>query len=172
MFLKKWQVPFLRICVYMKQNKGNVEGGLIIYRLCHDLSRSDFVFCIVRTSTVTITHIWFFSLISCLLKRTDPLGFLIVKSIRSINLTSAEYAFLNLIFIFGCVGSSLLRVGFSLVAESGATLRCGAQASHCGGFSCGAWALGTRASVVVAHGLSSCGTRALGHRFSSCGAQV
>ena len=44
--------------------------------------------------------------------------------------------------------------GLSLVAASGATLRCGAQASHCGGFSCcGAWALGARASVVVARGL-------------------
>ena len=29
---------------------------------------------------------------------------------------------------------------------------------------------GTRASVVVAHGLSSCGTRALECRLSSCGA--
>ena len=37
----------------------------------------------------------------------------------------------------------------------GATLRCGAQASHCSGFSCsGAQALGARASVTVAHGLS------------------
>ena len=44
--------------------------------------------------------------------------------------------------------------GLSLVAASGATLCCGARASHCGGFSCcGARALGTRASVVVAHGL-------------------
>ena len=46
--------------------------------------------------------------------------------------------------------------GLSLVAASGggATLRCSAQASHCGGFSCcGAWALGARASVVVARGL-------------------
>ena len=35
-----------------------------------------------------------------------------------------------------------------------ATLRCGVQASHCSGFSCcGAWAFGTRASVVVARGL-------------------
>ena len=33
-------------------------------------------------------------------------------------------------------------------------LHCGAWASHSGGFSCcGAWALGARASVVVAHGL-------------------
>ena len=38
---------------------------------------------------------------------------------------------------------------------------CGEQASHCGGFSCcGAQALGTQTSAVVAHGLSSCGARA------------
>ena len=55
----------------------------------------------------------------------------------------------------------------------GATLCCGVQASHYGGFSCcGAWALGTRASVVAAHGLSSCGLRALDRRLSSCGAQA
>ena len=53
----------------------------------------------------------------------------------------------------------------------GATLRCGAQASHCGGFSCcAARALGARASVVVAHGLNSCDSQALGHRLRSCGA--
>ena len=44
--------------------------------------------------------------------------------------------------------------GLSLVAVSGATLCCSVQASHCGGFSFyGAWALGSQASVVVAHGL-------------------
>ena len=48
--------------------------------------------------------------------------------------------------------------GLSLIDARGATLRCGARASHCGGFCCGARALGVRASVVVAHGLSSCGT--------------
>ena len=53
----------------------------------------------------------------------------------------------------------------------GATLRCGARASHCDGFSCcGAQALGARASVVVPHGLSSCGLWALELRLSSCGA--
>ena len=63
--------------------------------------------------------------------------------------------------------------GLSLVAASGATLRCGAQASHCGGFSCcGARAVGAWASVVVAHGLSSCGSQALEHRLSSCGARA
>ena len=51
--------------------------------------------------------------------------------------------------------------GLSLVAASGSTLRCGAKASHRGGFSyCRAQALGSRASVVVARRLSSCGARA------------
>ena len=53
------------------------------------------------------------------------------------------------------------------------SLCCSARASHCGGFSCcGARALGTRASVVVARGLSSRGLRGLEHRLSSCGAQA
>ena len=42
-------------------------------------------------------------------------------------------------------------------------LRCTAWASHCCGFSCGAWALEGR-------GFSSCGSQALEHRLSSCGA--
>ena len=43
---------------------------------------------------------------------------------------------------------------FSSCGEWEATLLCGAQASHCSGFSCCiAWAVGTRASVVVARGL-------------------
>ena len=63
------------------------------------------------------------------------------------------------LFIFGCVGPLLLRVGFLQLRRVGATLRCGAQASYCGGFSCcGAQPLGARASVVVAHRLSSCGS--------------
>ena len=38
---------------------------------------------------------------------------------------------------------------------------CGERASHCGGFSCcGARALGVRDSVVVARGLSNCGSQA------------
>ena len=48
----------------------------------------------------------------------------------------------------------------SLFVASRATLRCGVRA-YCGSFSCcGARALGVRASVVVARGLSSCGTQA------------
>ena len=58
-----------------------------------------------------------------------------------------------------------------LVALGG--LRCGARASHCGGFSCcGARALGSWASVVVARGLSSYSSRALEHRLGSCGART
>ena len=82
--------------------------------------------------------------------------------------------FFNLIlfiFIFGCVGSLLLCTGFSLVAASRgySSLQC--VGFSLGGFSCcKARALGVRASVVVALGLSSCGSWALEHRLSSCGA--
>ena len=80
----------------------------------------------------------------------------------STHLTSLiSFFFLNLFiyFIFVCVGSSLLHTGFLQLRRAGATLRCGARASHCGGFSCcGARALGVWASVVAAHGLSSCGS--------------
>ena len=37
---------------------------------------------------------------------------------------------------------------------------------------CGAQALGRQASVVVAHGLSSCGSQALERRLGSCGARA
>ena len=73
-------------------------------------------------------------------------------------------------FIFGCIGSSLLRVGFLQLRRAGATFHFSARASHCGGFSCcGAQALGVWASVVVALRLSSCGSQALERRLSSCG---
>ena len=49
---------------------------------------------------------------------------------------------------------------------------CGVWASHCGGFSCGAQVQGEQASVVAAHGLSSCGSRALEHKLNSCGPQA
>ena len=62
---------------------------------------------------------------------------------------------------------------FSSCGAQGLLFHCGVQASHCGGFSCcGAQALGVRASVVVARGLSSCGSRALERRLGSCGARA
>ena len=74
------------------------------------------------------------------------------------------------LFIFGCIGSLLLRTGFLQLWQAGAILCRGAQASRCSSFSCcGARALSTRASVVVAHGLSSCGSQGPEHRLSSCG---
>ena len=92
----------------------------------------------------------------------------------------SNFPFLVLLFFFFCFFFLFAVYEFSLfckiiylfiyfslrsvfVAAHGAeaTLGCSAQASHCSGFSCcGARALGTRASVVVAHRLSSCGTRA------------
>ena len=78
--------------------------------------------------------------------------------------------FILFIFMFGCVGSSLLHAGFLKLRQAGVTLCCGGRASHCGGFSwCGARALGSRASVVVARVLSSCGSWALECRLRSCG---
>ena len=75
----------------------------------------------------------------------------------------AFFFFIDL-FIFGCVGSSLLRTGFLQLQWAGATLRCGARTSHCGGFSCcGARALGVWASVVVARGLQSAGLAVVAH---------
>ena len=62
-----------------------------------------------------------------------------------------------------------MRAGFLQLRRVGATFRCGARASHCSGFSCcGARALGTWASVVVARRLGSCGSWALECRLSSC----
>ena len=86
--------------------------------------------------------------------------------IRHIHLYNCFFLIYVYLFIFGCVRSSLLRVGFLQLWQVGA-------AFHCGGFSCcGARALGVRASVGVACRLSSCGSRALERRLSSCGAQA
>ena len=72
-----------------------------------------------------------------------------------------------------CAVSLLICVGFLQLWQMGATLPCITQASHCGGFSCcRAQPLGTKASVVAAHGLSNCGLWAPGHRLNSCGSQA
>ena len=47
----------------------------------------------------------------------------------------------------------VLHVGFSSCHEWGLLSRCGAQASHCGGFPRGTWALGL-GPVVTAHRVS------------------
>ena len=89
---------------------------------------------------------------------------------RFIQMSLVLFCFLICLFIFGCVGSSLLCTGFSLVVASRgySSLRCTGLltvvASRCRAHALGAWA-----SVVVVHGLSSCGSQALEHRLSSCG---
>ena len=80
--------------------------------------------------------------------------------------------------MFGCVGSLLLCMGFSLVAASrgysllwctGFSLRWLLLLPSMGSRSMGFSSCGTWASVVVACRLSSYGMRALERRLSSCG---
>ena len=62
--------------------------------------------------------------------------------------------------------------GFPLTAASGGPSSCGKGASQCSGSSgFRASALGVWASVVMAHGLSACGSQTLEHRLNSCGSQ-
>ena len=77
------------------------------------------------------------------------------------------------IYLFMAVLGLHCWASFPLVAASGGHLSHGAGASHCSGPSCfRASALGAWASVVVAHGLSSCGSQAVEHRLNSCGSQA
>ena len=97
----------------------------------------------VRTLTSALTNSYY---TVTLRKRYISFFFLIVRFSFLKNLFYLFYFWLHWIFI------AARRL--SLVVRAGATLCCGAWASHCSGFSCcGARALGTRASVVVAHGL-------------------
>ena len=75
-------------------------------------------------------------------------------------------------FIFGCARSSLLHRFFSSCGEQGPLfiVACGLLVTVASGH--GAQALGVRASGVVARRFSSCGSWALEHRVSSCGAQA
>ena len=72
------------------------------------------------------------------------------------------FFWLHWVFVAAC-GLSLVAVsgGLLFVAVHGLLI---AMASRCR-----ARALETRASVVVVHGLSSCGSLALEHRLSTCG---
>ena len=76
------------------------------------------------------------------------------------------YLFLAALGLRWCAqaSSSCSEGGLLLVAVRGLLI---AVASRCG-----ARALGLRASVVVARGLSSCGSQAREHRLSSCGTRA
>ena len=75
------------------------------------------------------------------------------------------------IFCFGCIASSLLH-GLSLVQQVGAAFHYTVQAFSSGFSSCRARALGARASLPAAHGLSSCGSGVLECGLGNCGAQT
>ena len=68
------------------------------------------------------------------------------------------------LFIFGCAGSAFLLWFFSSCREQDLLSSCGAQTSHCSGWSC------CRARALGHPGSSSCGSWALEHRLNSCGA--
>ena len=71
--------------------------------------------------------------------------YLLTLSLFSMSVTDSYFVLILFIYLF------LAALG----------LHCGARASHCSGFSCcGARALGARAAIAVARGLSSCSTRA------------
>ena len=82
------------------------------------------------------------------------------------------FFFFNLFFYFWLCWVFVAVCGLSLVMASGGYSSLWCAASHCSGFSCRARALGTQASVVMTCGLSSCGSWALEHRLSSCGARA
>ena len=84
-----------------------------------------------------------------------------------------KFLFIYLVIYLWLCWVLLLRAGSPQLRRARAAPRHGARASHCSGLSrCGARAPGTQASVVLAHGLSSCGLRALERSLSSCGASA
>ena len=70
----------------------------------------------------------------------------------------------NFIYLFLAMLGLCCCAGFSLFAVSWPTLHCSARASHCGGFSRGARALGHAGFSSLADRLSSCSSWALEHR--------
>ena len=72
------------------------------------------------------------------------------------NCSPSFFIYINLfVYLLAVLGLCCCVEAFSSCGEQGLLFHCGARASHCGGFSCcGARALGARASVVVARGLS------------------
>ena len=60
------------------------------------------------------------------------------------------YYFFKMYLFFWLWRISVATHRLCVAAVSGVTFCCGVQASHCGGFSCGAQALWAQASVVAA----------------------
>ena len=72
--------------------------------------------------------------------------------------------FFLIYFILTALGLHCCTWVLSSCREQRLPSSCGVRASHCSGFSCRAWVLGSQASV--------CGMWALEHRLSSCAAHV
>ena len=108
-----------------------------------------------------------------LVKRVDMGGFVHIFKIYLLLLLQEQNSFFKFIYLFlVSLGLHCCARAFSNCSEQGLLSSYSVQASHCSGFSCcSAWAPGSQASVAVAYGLSGCGSRALEHRLSSCGAQ-
>ena len=58
------------------------------------------------------------------------------------------------LFWGAALGRHCCAQAFSSCGKQGLLSGCSAWASHCSGFSCGTWALGTLVSVAMVHGLS------------------
>ena len=90
------------------------------------------------------------------------------------NLKRFVFFFYDLFVYFyflAVVGLCCCTQALSRCCKQGLLSSCGAQAFYRCGFSCcGTRVLGTLVSVIVACGLSSYGSRALGCGLSSCGA--
>ena len=76
------------------------------------------------------------------------------------------------IYFFGCAECSSLCRFFSSCGEQGLLSSGGAQASHCSGFSRGAWALERMGFNSCNTWLSRCGSQTLQHMLVSCGTQA
>ena len=84
----------------------------------------------------------------CLLRRPVILLVSAYKCAGKDNCSCFIYLFLKYLFIFGCIGSSLLHTGFLQLQRAGSILSGGARASHCRSFSCcGVWPLECRLSI-------------------------
>ena len=95
--------------------------------------------------------------------------FTVLSPGRADSTFSGGIVFLNFIY-FWLHWVFIAAHGLSLVAASRGSSLLRARASHYSGFFCfGARALAVRASVVVAWGLSSCGSQDLERRLNSCG---
>ena len=106
----------------------------------------------------------------------STITFLALKcALSEINIATPTFVkkLIYFILFLAALGLCCCARAFLQMWRVGATICCGAQASHCRGFSCcRGRALGARASVFAARRLSSCGSRALERGLSSCGARA